>query len=115
MPLPNGFGHTDTATQLNVNSLDDHPGAIGQGNRAIVGVSLCSGWFSQDTFIPLTHAPLVIDLEWVGNATDCLNTGNNGALSPVDYSISWATAPPQIKCDIVSLGSELQNTYAAHL
>ena len=84
-------------------------------NTAMVGFSLCSGLFSQDKFIPLKHAPLVIELELVGNAADCLNTGDNGNVSPVVNSTSWLIEQPQIKCDIVTLDSELQNSYAAHL
>ena len=108
-----GFGHNDTAAHFNFNSID-HPGVIDQGQSAIVGFSLCSGLFSQDKFISLKHAPLVIELELVGNAADCLNTGDNGNVSPVVNSTSWLIEQPQIKCDIVTLDSELQNSYAAH-
>ena len=109
-----GFGHNDTEANFNFNSID-HPGVIDQGQTAIVGFSLCSGLFSQGNCIPLKHAPLVIELELVGNATDCLNTGDNGGSSPVVNSTSWVIEQPQIKCDIVTLDSELQNSYAAHL
>ena len=99
-----GFGHNDTEANFNFNSID-HPGVIDQGQNAIVGFSLCSGLFSQDKFIPLKHAPLVIELELVGNATDCLNTGDNGGSSPVVNSKDWLIEQPQIKCDIVTLDS----------
>ena len=79
-----GFGQSGNVN-FNFNSIDS-PGSIGPGNSAIVGFSLCSGLFSQDKFLPLKHAPIVIELELVGNAGDCLNTGNTGG---VGNSTSW--------------------------
>lgn len=110
-----GCGHDDTALYFNFNTLDDHPGAIGQGNNAMVGFSLCSGLFTQDKLSLLKHAPRVIELELVGNATDCLGTGNNGNVSPLVNSPAWVIEQPQIKCDIVTLDSELQRSYAAYI
>lgn len=97
-----------------LNSID-HTGTIDQGQRVIVRVSLCSGLCSQDKPIPLKHAPHVIELELVGNAADCLNTGDNGKVSPVVNSTSWVIEQPPIKCDIVTLDSELQHSYTAQL
>ena len=62
--------------------------------------------------IPLKMAPIVIELELVGNPGDCLDTGNT---SGVQNSTSWKITEPQIKCDIITLDSELQNSYASHL
>lgn len=76
-------GHDDTTTTIHFNSMADRPNTIDQSKHAMVGVSLCSSLISRDTNIPLQHAPLAIELELVGNATDCLCTGNNGTLSPV--------------------------------
>ena len=106
-----GFGHSTSTTNFNFNSIDS-PGSIGQGKSVIVGCSLCSGLFSQDKFLPFKHAPIVIELELVGNPGDCLNTGSS---STVANSTSWKITEPQIKCDIVMLDSELQNSYASHL
>ena len=60
----------------------------------------------------MKHAPIVIELELVGNSGDCLGTG---ATLSVTNSKSWKITEPQIKCDIVMLDSELQNSYASHL
>ena len=62
--------------------------------------------------IPLKMAPIVIELELVGNPGDCLDTGNT---SGVQNSTSWKITEPQIKCDIITLDSELQNSYASHM
>ena len=48
----------------------------------------------------------------MGNSGDCLDTG---ATFSVTNSKSWKITEPQIKCDIVMLDSELQNSYASHL
>ena len=60
----------------------------------------------------MKHAPIVIELELVGNPGDCVNTGNTASVA---NSTSWKITEPQIKCDIVTLDSELQNSYASHL
>lgn len=105
---------THTHTHFKFNSID-HPGTIGQWQIAVVWFSLCPGLCSQDRCSPLRHAPLVIAPELVGNATYCLNTGDRGGLSPIVNSTSWVIEHPQMKCDIVTCGSELHNSYAAHL
>ena len=79
------FGHSTTATNFNFNSIGS-PGSIGPGGSAIVGFSLCTGLFSQDKFLPLKHAPIVIELELVGNPGDCLNTGTTATVA---NSTSW--------------------------
>jgi len=86
--------------------------SLGPGQSVVVGFSLCSGLLNQDKFISLKYAPLVFELELVGSPGDCLNTGSFGGAA---YSQSWKITEPQLKCDIVELDSELQNSYAAHL
>ena len=83
-------------------------GVLGPGESAVVAFTLCSGLLNQDKFISLKCAPLVFELELVGSPTDCSNT--NGA-----HSASWKITEPQLKCDIVELDSELQNSYASNL
>lgn len=108
------FGHVDTSSNYNVNAIGI-PSTNGQSKHAIVELSLCSNLFTQDTFISLNHAPLVIALEMVGNATNWLGTVNNNDPSPVVNSTAWVIEQPQIKFDIVTLDSELHNAYAAQL
>ena len=86
--------------------------SLAKDASAIVGVTLCSGLLNQDKIISLKYAPLVCALELVGSPSDCLDT----VLTPgVANSHSWKITEPQLKCDIVELDSELQNSYAAHL
>lgn len=110
-----GCGHDDTATHFKFNSLGDHPNKLDQHNKAMVGFSLCSCLFTQDKVSPLKHEPLVIELDLVRNATECLNAGHNRQLPPVAYASAWVPEHTQIKCDIVALDSELQHSNAAHL
>ena len=75
-----GFGHDPSITNFNFNSIDA-PGSVAEGQSVIVGFSLCSGLFSQDSFLPLKHAPIVLELELVGNPGDCLNTGTASSVA----------------------------------
>ena len=86
----------------------EDPHFIGVGKSHLAGFSFYSGFFLHDKFLPLKHAPIVVELELVGNAGDCLNTTGS-------HSTAWKITEPHIKCDIVTLDSELQNAYAAHL
>lgn len=63
----------------------------------------------------MNHAPLVIDLDVVGNATDCLGTGYNDTTPPVVNSTPWVSEHPHIKCEVVTLDSELQNSDTVHI
>eukprot|EP00972_Heterocapsa_arctica_P072442 10698919-Heterocapsa_arctica.AAC.1 len=58
--------------------------------------------------IPVKYLPLQIELELVSDATEALvDTDGYGS----HFSISDA----QMKCDLVTLDSSLENEYASHL
>ena len=66
--------------------------------------------------IPLKFAPLVIELELVSDATDCIVTPGINATFTVDNTTSnWEINQCMIKCDICTLDNALHNQYVSHL
>lgn len=78
------------------------PAQLSNVNVRVLGFASARACFSQDTFIPLKHAPLVSGLELLGNAAGCLGTGDNNAVSPVVNTSSWVIEQPQIQRVIVT-------------
>jgi len=61
---------------------------------------------------------LTIELELVGDASDCVVTPGVPVSSPftaVNTSLKWSIENVQLKCDIVSIDNQLQNNYDSHL
>ena len=66
--------------------------------------------------IPLRYAPITIELELTANASDCIISLNDAALTiasgGLPYSNSWQIENPVVRCDICTLDNSLQNEYA---
>eukprot|EP00972_Heterocapsa_arctica_P105097 15486004-Heterocapsa_arctica.AAC.1 len=60
--------------------------------------------------IPVKYLPLQIELELVSDAADALVVGTSD-----NYGGNFSISDAQIKCDLVTLDSSLENEYAAHL
>ena len=66
----------------------------------------------QDKFLPIRYCPLQFDLEIVGNANDAVQgSANTGDAKSESFLIDDV----QIKCDLVTLDSQLENDYSGHL
>jgi hypothetical protein len=77
-------------------------------NRVVLFPLLC-GVFNQSKFLPLRFMPgLQIELEVVNNYDDCVLTGDA-------YSALWSISEPQVKCDVITLDTQLDNEYTDHL
>ena len=72
------------------------------------------GLLNQPKYIPLSWCPLTIEMEIVNNATDAV-CGNGGAFTDANTSKSWLIQDVRIVCDVVTLDSALQNSYAEHV
>ena len=63
--------------------------------------------------------PITLEFEIVGNANDCvISPGAAGGASNIDTTnttTSWSIEQVQLKCDLVTLDSALQNSYADHV
>ena len=78
-------------------------------NKEIVCVgSLFAGIFNQDKYLPVKYCPITIELELVNHYGDA-------ARQDTTNSQSWTMTDVQLKCDMVVLDSQLDNSYAEHL
>ena len=108
----NNYG-PDNVTQLNYTG-------IGHGSAKTVSFKPLCGLFNQSKLIPLSWSPLTLEFEVVSLATDPLlsaQAGNfgDGTYNEGNLSTTWQLEDVQIKCDLVTLDSALQNSYAEHV
>ena len=68
--------------------------------------SLFAGIFNQDKYLPVKYCPITIELELVNQYSDSTRAGK---------SQLWSIEDVQLKCDMVTLDSQLDNSYAEHL
>ena len=96
----------------------NYPG-IPANSSKIVTFKPLSGLFNQPKFIPLMWCPITLEFEMVGNENDCvISPGAAGGASNIDTTnttTSWSIEQVQLKCDLVTLDSALQNSYAEHV
>ena len=83
----------------------------------------CSGIFNQEKMLPIRYMPLTIELELVNDSNEPIvsetTTGTNafdvGSGVGGNTSTSWQIQNVQVKCDVVTLDNQLDNSYAEHL
>jgi hypothetical protein len=114
-----GFGYRwDSTTGYNggVPTVANFPG-IPAGSYRPVSFKPLLGLFSQTKFIPLMWCPLTIELEIVGAATDAIvdPSGGETTFTADNTSTDWQIEDVRLVCDVVSLDSALQNSYAEHV
>eukprot|EP00972_Heterocapsa_arctica_P061791 9110946-Heterocapsa_arctica.AAC.1 len=81
-------------------------GVIKRSRRVLFKPML--GLFNQEKLLPLRYLPLQIELELVSDATEAL------AIHDV-YGSKWSISDAQIKCDLLTLDSSLDNEYTSLL
>ena len=109
----------DKYTTLDTTTLDGIKG----GEFHTVLFKPCSGLFNQPKMLPIRYCPITIELELVNDNTEPIvsatTTGANGFDSSnttdANTSTSWALQNVQVKCDVVTLDNQLDNSYAQHL
>ena len=87
------------------NSLDT-PQILALSSSAVCFGSLFAGIFNQDKYLPVKYCPITIELELANNYSDSARAGG---------SQLWSIEDVQLKCDMVTLDSQLDNSYAEHL
>ena len=71
------------------------------------------GILNQQKYIPLSWCPISMEFELVNNATDSVASSIvNGAFDFLNTSTSWKIQDVKVVCDVVTLDSVLQNSYA---
>lgn len=90
---------------------------IEEGGSRTVSFKPLFGVLNQPKYIPLSWCPMMMEFELVNNAEDAIASPNGltGAFKTTDTSTSWQVEDIRVVCDIVTLDSSLQNSYAEHV
>jgi len=79
----------------------------------------CCGLFNQPKMLPIRYCPITIELELVNDPNEPIvsnsSPGANGFdpsnTTDANTSTSWALQNVQVKCDVVTLDNQLDNSY----
>jgi len=82
---------------------------LAKGAKRTVCFTPMSGLLSQEKYLPIRYAPIQIELELVSNGADVMFEAST------HLSTSFKLENVQLKVDLVSLDSSLDNEYSAHL
>lgn len=115
-----GFGYRSDTVAPNANHTVDTLPGIPSGGKQTVGFKLLSGLLNQPKFLPLKYmGNLTIELELVMNANDPVVTPGvaepAGVFTTTNTTNDWSIENVQLKCDVVTLDSGLQNNYDEHV
>jgi hypothetical protein len=90
-------------------------GAVVKGNSArAVTFKPLFGLLNQPKYIPLMWSPLVFEFEVVNDAKEAI-VGVANSFTSSNTSTAWQIQDVRIVCDLVTLDSALQNSYAEHV
>ncbi len=110
----------DTTPTVNVDNLK----GIAGGDYQTVLFKPLSGLLNQEKYLPIQFMPIVLELELVDKATDAVvssltaatdNPANDKFFSPENTSTQWSLNQVQLKCDLVTLSSQMEEQYSQHL
>jgi len=104
-----GFGCSNETNATFANAVMDTSTQIAVGESIAVGFHpFLLGLFNQASFIPLRYAPIQLEFELVGTATDAVfgNTTNPATLTDL-FSIENV----QLKCDTVTIDNTVDNRF----
>ena len=96
---------------------------IAPGQAQTVLFKPCSGLFNQPKMLPIRYMPLTIELELVHDNTEPIVSATTVGQDNFDVSnaatgntsLLWQIQNVQVKCDVVTLDNQLDNSYAEHL
>ena len=93
-----------------------HSASIKGGSSRSVSFKPLFGLLNQQKYIPLMWSPLMFEFEVVNGASDAIVGINSGlAYTDANTSQKWQIQDIRIVCDLVTLDSALQNSYAEHV
>jgi len=97
------------------NYTADYPG-IPEKSKKRNSFKPLFGICGQSKYIPLSYAPLTMEFEIVNQTTDpIIAIGTGGTFTAANTSENWQIEDVRIICDVVTLDSALQNSYAEHV
>ena len=96
---------------------------INPGEAQTVLFKPCSGLFNQPKMLPIRYMPITIELELVHDNTEPIVSATTVGVNNFDVStdasgntsLLWQIMNVQVKCDVVTLDNQLDNSYAEHL
>ena len=96
---------------------------INPGEAQTVLFKPCSGLFNQPKMLPIRYMPITIELELVHDNTEPIVSATTTGQDSFDVSqtaagntsLLWQIQNVQVKCDVVTLDNQLDNSYAEHL
>ena len=96
---------------------------IAPGEAQTVLFKPCSGLFNQPKMLPIRYMPITIELELVHDNTEPIVSATTVGQDNFDVSnaatgntsMLWQIQNVQVKCDVVTLDNQLDNSYAEHL
>ena len=96
---------------------------INPGEAQTVLFKPCSGLFNQPKMLPIRYMPITIELELVHDNTEPIVSATTVGQDNFDVSnaatgntsLLWQIQNVQVKCDVVTLDNQLDNSYAEHL
>ena len=96
---------------------------IAPGEAQTVLFKPCSGLFNQPKMLPIRYMPITVELELVHDNTEPIVSATTVGQDNFDVSnaatgntsMLWQIQNVQVKCDVVTLDNQLDNSYAEHL
>jgi hypothetical protein len=87
------------------------------GSARSVSFKPLFGLLNQPKYIPLMWSPLMLEFEVVNGATDAISGAKGGLRydTATNTSDKWQIQDVRVVCDVVTLDSALQNSYAEHV
>eukprot|EP00972_Heterocapsa_arctica_P106289 15658365-Heterocapsa_arctica.AAC.1 len=102
----NNYGADTTDDTRKTYQASNHNAAgLIEQSRRVLFKPLC-GLFNQEKLLPVKHCSIQIELELVSNMEDAIVTADDATNSK-----RWSISDAQIKCDLLTLDSSLENEY----
>ncbi|MGV2342022.1 MAG UNVERIFIED_CONTAM: hypothetical protein LVR18_51355 [Planctomycetaceae bacterium] len=90
-------------------------GGIPGGSSRTVSFKPLFGILNQPKYIPLSWCPIMMEFEVVNGTTDAIVSVGGSTFTSTNTSTSWQIQDVRVVCDLVTLDSALQNSYAEHV
>ena len=110
-----GFGaRWDDDDHWNKKWAPEYGAVVKGGSSRAVSFKPLFGLLNQSKYIPLMWSPLMFEFEVVNDATDAI-VGTGDTFTDANTSKVWQIQDIRVVCDLVTLDSALQNSYAEHV
>ena len=110
-----GFGaRWDDDDHWNKKWTPEYGAVVKGGSARAVSFKPLFGLLNQSKYIPLMWSPLMFEFEVVNDATDAI-VGTGDTFTDANTSKVWQIQDIRVVCDLVTLDSALQNSYAEHV